>query len=64
MKTLEMKEASAPLSEYAREVKKEPLILTIGGKPVAALVPLENADLETARGISGTEIPRRLRLAK
>lgn len=86
MKTLEMKEASAPLSEYAREVKEEPLILTVGGKPVAALVPLENADLETATlsthpkflaliersraqqkkegGIPGTEIRRRLKLAK
>jgi len=47
MKTLEMVEATAPLAEYARDVRKEPVILTIGGRPVAALVPIENADLET-----------------
>jgi antitoxin (DNA-binding transcriptional repressor) of toxin-antitoxin stability system len=47
MKTLEADQATAPLAEYARDVKNEPLILTIGGKPVAALVSIENADLET-----------------
>lgn len=47
MKTLEMAKATAPLVEYAREVKREPVILTIEGKPVAALVSVENADLET-----------------
>lgn len=48
MKTIEMSKATAPLAEYAQEVSKEPVILTVDGKPVAALVPLENADLETA----------------
>ena len=47
MKTLEMAKATAPLAEYARDVCKEPVILTIDGRPVAALVPIENADLET-----------------
>ena len=47
MKTIEMSEATAPLAEYAQEVGKEPLILTVDGRPVAALVPIENADLET-----------------
>ena len=47
MKTLEANQATAPLAEYARDVKNEPLILTIGGEPVAALLPIENADLET-----------------
>ena len=46
MKTLEMAEATAPLAEYAREVSKEPVILTVDGRPVAALVSIENADLE------------------
>jgi len=48
MKTVEVAQATAPLAEYARNVKNEPLILTVGGKPVAALVSIENADLETA----------------
>jgi len=47
MKRLEMAEATAPLTEYVREVGTEPLILTVEGKPVAALVPIDNADLET-----------------
>jgi antitoxin (DNA-binding transcriptional repressor) of toxin-antitoxin stability system len=47
MKMLKMAQATAPLAEYARDVDKEPVILTVGGKPVAALVSIENADLET-----------------
>jgi len=47
MKTLEMAKATASLAEYAREVNKEPVVLTVDGKPVAALVSIENADLET-----------------
>lgn len=47
MKTLEMAKATAPLVEYAQDVSKEPVILTVDGMPVAALVPIENADLET-----------------
>ena len=48
MKKIEMAKASAPLSEYAQKVSKEPVILTVDGKPVAALVAIENADMETA----------------
>jgi len=48
MKRLEMAKATAPLAEYARDVRKEPVVLTIKGKPVAALVSIENTDLETA----------------
>ena len=47
MKTLEMAKATAPLAEYARDVNKEPVIVTVRGKPIAALVSVENADLET-----------------
>ena len=47
MKTLEMAQATAPLAEYAQNVDKEPVVLTLGGRPVAALVAIENADLET-----------------
>jgi prevent-host-death family protein len=49
MKTLEITQATAPLAEYAREVSKEPVIVTLDGKPIAALVPIENVDWETIR---------------
>jgi hypothetical protein len=41
MKILERAKATAPLAKYARELKKEPVILTVGKKPVAALVSIE-----------------------
>ena len=47
MKILERARATVSLAKYARDLNKEPVILTVGGKPVAALVPIENADLET-----------------
>jgi prevent-host-death family protein len=47
MKTLEMSKATAPLADYARAVDKEPVIVTEHGRPVAALMPIENADRET-----------------
>lgn len=47
MKRLELAKATAPLADYARDVSEGPVILTSGGKPVAALVAIENADLET-----------------
>jgi prevent-host-death family protein len=49
MKTLEMVTATAPLAEYAQEVYREPVILTVRGKPVAALVSVEGVDLETIK---------------
>ncbi len=42
-----MAQATQPLAEYAREVGKGPVVLTVAGKPVAALVSIENADMET-----------------
>lgn len=47
MKTLEMSEATGELSSYAEQVREEPVIVTRRGKPVMALVSIENADLET-----------------
>lgn len=47
MKTIEITEATASLAEYARRVSADPVIVTVGGKPVAALVAIENSDLET-----------------
>lgn len=40
MKTVEMAEATAPLSEYARRARKDTVVVTRRGKPLAAVVPL------------------------
>ena len=49
MKTLGIKQATAPLAEYVRRVGEGPVIVSVKGKPVAALVSLENRDWETVR---------------
>ncbi len=47
MKVIDTADAKASLAEYAAEMEGLPVILTSDGKPVAALVRIENADLET-----------------
>ena len=47
MKTLDINDATEPLCDYARKMGKEAVILTVDGKPVAALLAIENADWET-----------------
>jgi prevent-host-death family protein len=49
VKTLEMTKATLPLAEYAENINQEPVILTKHGKPVAALVSLEDVDTETVK---------------
>ncbi|OIN96009.1 MAG: hypothetical protein COS37_09380 [Anaerolineae bacterium CG03_land_8_20_14_0_80_58_20] len=49
MKTLDITKATAPLSDYARKIRKNPVILTQNGRPIAALISLENADAESIR---------------
>ena len=46
MKTLEMAEATAPIAQYAKRAAKEPLVFTRNGKPVVALVSVEDDDWE------------------
>ncbi len=48
MKTVELAEATASLSEYARRLRKEAVVVTLRGKPLATLsaVP-EGADWES-----------------
>ncbi len=47
MKTVEMADATASLSDYARKARKETLIVTRRGKPVAVLMPVDaHTDLE------------------
>jgi len=43
-----MSKASASLAEYTRQARKGPIVVVRKGKPVAALVPIRNADAETA----------------
>jgi antitoxin (DNA-binding transcriptional repressor) of toxin-antitoxin stability system len=47
MSKVEFKKALRPLSEYAQEARKSPVIVFKRGKPFAAVVPLRNADEET-----------------
>jgi len=47
MKTVEVTKATLPLAEYTKDIVKEPVIVTHKGKPVAALVNIPNADMET-----------------
>jgi prevent-host-death family protein len=47
MKRLELKEATHPLTEYVREVQDEPVVFTVDGDPVAALVGIEGMDWES-----------------
>jgi hypothetical protein len=47
VKTVELAEATAPLSEYAREATKQTLVVTRKGKPILALMRLPpDTDLE------------------
>lgn len=59
MKTVEMDNATMSLADCARAAGQEPLVVTDHGRPVAVLLPLENADLETA---SLSSDPRFLKL--
>lgn len=47
MKVVETIDATATLAEYAAQIASGPVIVTNEGRPVAALVSLENTDLET-----------------
>jgi len=47
VKIIERTDATASLAEYAAAIGDDPLVITSHGQPVAALVRIENADLET-----------------
>ena len=49
MRALEIKNATAPLADYVRAIRKEPVIISVKGKPIAALVSIENADWEAVQ---------------
>ena len=47
MKRIEKADATDTLAEYTTNLQSGPLIVTDQGCPVAALVPIANADVET-----------------
>jgi len=47
MKAIEISEASRSLSDYARELGEEIIVVTSNSKPIAALVSLKNVDRES-----------------
>jgi PHD/YefM family antitoxin component YafN of YafNO toxin-antitoxin module len=47
MKVIEQTDATASLAKYAAELGHDPLVVTSHGQPVAAFVPIGNADMET-----------------
>ncbi len=48
MKTIDIAEATAPLADYARANRRHTLIVTRGGRPIAALMPIATpADIES-----------------
>ena len=49
MKAVEIGKATGTLAQYAKTVRKQPVIVTRRGRPLAALVPIENTDVETAK---------------
>lgn len=48
MKKVDVADATESLAEYARQNRTAPLLVTKGGRPIAALVPIKGADLESA----------------
>jgi antitoxin (DNA-binding transcriptional repressor) of toxin-antitoxin stability system len=57
MKIIEQTEAKAPPADCVEGVTREPLIVSVKGKPVAALVAIENADLETVSSSTNAAFP-------
>ena len=49
MRTIDIEKASKPLSEYARELGDDIIVLTSHDKPVAAIVSLRKVDEESLR---------------
>lgn len=47
MKTVAMEDTSLTLAASARDAQSEPVVVTENGTPVAVLMAIENADLET-----------------
>ena len=64
MKTVELSKASKPLSEYARDVQDEPIVVTEDDEPVAVLVSIRGADRESVALSTSPEFLRIIRAAR
>lgn len=49
MKMVEISQATGTLAQYAHDMNGESIVLTENGKPVAALVSVQNTDWETIK---------------
>ncbi|HEV7519336.1 MAG TPA: type II toxin-antitoxin system prevent-host-death family antitoxin [Thermoanaerobaculia bacterium] len=47
MKSIELGKATGPLADYAAAIEEGPVVVTKRGRPVAALIPIGKADLES-----------------
>ncbi len=47
VRALDITKATQPLAEYAQRISAGPVVVMVNGQPVAVVVPVENADLET-----------------
>jgi len=45
--TVEMADATHPLSEYVQHADTEPTVITVEGKPIAVVVSIEEIDWES-----------------
>ena len=47
IRAVEISEAVQSLGEYAQEISSGPVVVTKAGQPVAVVISIENADLES-----------------
>jgi antitoxin (DNA-binding transcriptional repressor) of toxin-antitoxin stability system len=47
LRTVDIADAVEPLADYAQRIGDGPVVVTSGGQPVAIVVPVENADMES-----------------
>ncbi len=47
MRSIDINQAPQPLAEYAEQADTGPIVVTKDGQPIAVVVSIENADLET-----------------
>ena len=47
LRKIDLADATEPLARYAQTVEEGPLVVTKDGNPIAVVLSVENADLET-----------------